>query len=125
MKSKPDTVTVIVEKEVVVEVVSDEITKPTSMFVEFEKGSSVLSKFWVNTVSEIASCFSDNETIVVVGSADSSTGSNEINKKIANERAESVAKVLRDNGVKNIKVSSVIDINKEPELSRCVLITVE
>lgn len=125
LKSKPDTVTVIVEKEVVVEAVSDEITKPTSMFVEFEKGSSVLSKFWVNTVSEIASCFSDNETIVVVGSADSSTGSNEINKKIANERAESVAKVLRNNGVKNIKVSSVIDINKEPELSRCVLITVE
>lgn len=126
LKSKPDTVTVIVEKEVVVEVVNDEFTKPTNMFVEFEKGSSVLSKFWVNRVSEIASYISDDETVVVVvGSADSSTGSNEINKKIANERAESVAKVLRNNGVKNIKVGSVIDINEEPELSRCVLITVE
>lgn len=124
LNATPDTVTVVVEKEVVVEVAA-ESTKPANMFVEFEKGSSVLSKFWVNTVSEIASCISDKETAVVVGSADSSTGSKEINERLANERAEAVAKVLRENGVKNIKVSSVIDIEKEPELSRCALITVE
>lgn len=70
--------------------------------VQFETGKAEILPESFGLLDEVASVFLDNEqiTLVQVEGHTDSTGSASINKKLSQQRAESVLKYLADKGVK-------------------------
>ena len=58
----------------------------------------------------------------VIGSADSSTGTLELNQQLALDRANKVAAELKANGFDKVLVSAVLDKFETAEMSRCAVI---
>lgn len=122
--NRPATVdTVVVEK--IVEVVKTEsVNYPTETYVYFEKGSSELDARAERTINDLVKVLPANMGVKVIGSADSKTGSNELNQKLSGERANKVVETLKKLGIKDIDFENVLDINENPELSRSAVILV-
>jgi outer membrane protein OmpA-like peptidoglycan-associated protein len=115
--------TVVVEK--VVEVVNNASANYTSrIVVSFDKGSSTLSNNEKANIEEFVKSLPNGYGVKVIGSADSKTGSMNINEKLSSERANNVANTLKNLGVKDVEVETTLDINQDAESSRCAIIVV-
>lgn len=125
LNSKDENDTVVVEK-VVEKVIEKTVVKPVNTFVGFEKGSSKISTSAAKTIENFANTAKDmNCAIKVVGSADSATGSKQINENLAWERANNVAKELLKYNIDKVATEIVIDVNGSNEGSRCAIIVSE
>jgi outer membrane protein OmpA-like peptidoglycan-associated protein len=103
----------IVEKEVQIAKV---VTAPTSVFFNSGK-ATIASKKELENVKEVARVARENNAkIVVTGYADSKTGNAELNKRLSQQRAETVANQLvamgvsRDN-IEIVAAGGVDDLN--------------
>lgn len=117
-----DTVEVIVEK--IVNVADTTEKMPNELYVYFEKGSSELSDNDMSVIEYFVNNISEGHGVKVIGSADTKTGSESLNDKLSNQRAEVVANAIKNLGVKNVETETTFDINQVPEKSRCALIIV-
>lgn len=125
MNREPEVDTVVIEK-VVKEVVEKVSVKPSDLFVIFKIGSSVISKDYANTINAFAENAIENGcSVKVIGSADSATGSKDLNEKLALDRAKNVAEALVKAGVKVVAVETSLDIDEDAESSRCAVIIAE
>lgn len=124
-KIKPDTVIVEKVKEpccnnhvVVVK------TSPTN--VTFKTGTSKLTQESKQNIKSMAATTKDYaRNVIVVGSADSGTGTKEINEKLAKQRADNVANELKENGIKVNEIKTVMDIYGDNEMSRTAVVFVQ
>lgn len=100
-----------------------------STVITFPIGSCALSNVEKQKVGLFAKSFNDNETLIlVVGSADSKTGTETRNFALAQNRANVVKNVLvNDFGVAadRITVKTQLDVLDDAEATRCALITAE
>ena len=115
-----------VEKEVVVEkAVEKVVTVPTDMFIDFVKGSSEVSRNAENMIKNYAESIPEGYAVKVIGSADTKTGNKELNNRLASERAENVANIIKKCGVENVETEYMLDIDEDAQASRCALVTVK
>lgn len=126
MNREPETKEAVVEK-VVEKVVYKAVEKPSNTFIDFEIGSSEISPTAKRTIEFFAKQTEsfDNLKVKVIGSADSKTGTKELNDKLAWARANAVASELVKQGVKEVATEMVIDIDENAEASRCAVIVTE
>ena len=125
LNKKPEVDTVVIEK-VVEKVIEKVIEKPADMFVNFKIGSSEISKENDNIIIAFANAVKEtNFAVKVIGSADTSTGSKEINERLATERAKNVSTKLIEYGVKVVATEIILDIDEDAETSRCAVIIAE
>ena len=100
-----------------------------STVITFPIGSCALSNVERQKVALFAKSFNDNETVIlIVGSADSKTGSETRNFALAQNRANVVKNVLtNDFGVAadRITVKTKLDALEDQEATRCAILTVE
>lgn len=115
--------TVIVEK--VVEKVVEKNNELSNAIINFAKNSSELSDAETNRLDIIMGSLDKEGTYVVVGSADSATGNEEINTRLANERANVVKEILNKNGFNNVTTDIKIDALKHQEITRCAIIRIK
>lgn len=115
--------TVVIEK--VVEVEKNYATANDNSglnFVPFTKGSAEIDGLGREMLDYIVHNMPKDAVIEVIGSADSGTGTLELNQQLALDRANVVANVLKNNGFNSVSVSSVLDKFETPEMSRCAVI---
>ena len=100
-----------------------------STVITFPIGSCALSNVERQKVALFAKSFSDTDTVIlIVGSADSKTGSENRNFALAQNRANVVKNVLtNDYGVSadRITVKTELDALEDQEATRCAILTVE
>ena len=100
-----------------------------STVITFPIGSAALSNVERQKVALFAKSFNDEETaILIVGSADSKTGTENRNFALAQNRANVVKNVLvNDLGVSadRITVKTELDALEDQETTRCAILTVE
>lgn len=114
-----------VEKEVIKEVTKESIKetfKTTPLIVTFKLGSAKLSEVEKLKIEKFAEEVGMDANVKVIGSADSATGTERINNKLSQARAEVVEKTLRNAGVKNITTDTRIDYYKEASMSRSAVV---
>lgn len=113
-----DTVTVVltqyVEKPVEIGYVTECIT--------FDKNSDVIKDTEMQRLDLYMHSMSKDIDYVVCGSADTGTGTKDLNNNLAQRRADAVAKILRENGF-NVETVVKLDALDVTELSRCAIIT--
>lgn len=116
--------TVVVEKVVEVEkIVEGNDTNGVINFITFEKGSSKISNVQMETLNLIMNSMNKEDSIKVIGSADTQTGNEEINTKLATQRAEAVKAVLEKNGFTVTDTVIKLDAFDGGEISRCAIVT--
>ena len=126
-KAKVDTV--VVEKEVVKEVVVErQVVKEPALatVLTFPIGSTKLSKVEHAKLGVFARVVAENEVVNIVGSADSATGSDALNRKLAEGRAQVVRDLLVNEfglAPERVRVSTQFDTNDVAEASRAAVIT--
>lgn len=122
---KPEKVEVI--KEIPVEkLVEKTVNKNTSyLTIPFSIGRYELTKAEKAFITAYAKNINVDSVVLVTGSADLGTGSRAINEKIAANRAENVAKVLRENGITNVTTVTAFDTNDVAEASRTAVIYIQ
>lgn len=125
--NKPNDVDTVVIEKVVETIMEKIVEKPANTFVDFEIGSSKLNTTAQKTIKFFAKQTEgiENLKVKVIGSADSKTGSKEINEKLSWERANVVASELTKYGIKEIATEILIDIDEDAESSRCAVIVTE
>ena len=99
-----------------------------STVITFPIGSAELSQVEKEKVEMFASAFAGKDVVVkVVGSADSKTGTERLNNKLSQKRADAVTAVLVKNGVaaSQINVVTTLDATDAAETSRSAIITLE
>ncbi len=110
---------VIVEKEVV--------ANPTlSTIITFPIGSAQLSKTERAKLGVFAKVIADNEVVNIVGSADTTTGTEARNSVLAAQRADVVRDILINEyniAPERINLSTEFDTNDEPTASRAAVLT--
>lgn len=97
-----------------------------STVITFPIGKSRLSKVEREKVQLFAESFTENDTLIhIVGSADSKTGTEKGNYKLAQKRADTVRDALVKYGIAEdrISVDTVLDATEDPETSRSAIIT--
>lgn len=119
----------VVEKEVTKEVTKEVVKVEVKysvlpLTVKFKIGSSQLNAAAKENISDYVDMIPENCQVVIVGSADTKTGSANRNDTLAKQRAEVVAAELRKNGVKNIVTKSALDVDDNPAQSRVAIIEV-
>ena len=116
-----------VVKEVPVEKVVEktvEVTRPTGAIITFAIGKDKLTAVEAAKVEALASQLIDTP-VLVIGSADTKTGSLARNNKLAENRANVVAEALRTAGVKDVKTTTQLDANANADIARAAIITVQ
>lgn len=122
---EPQVITKEVEKVVEKEVVKIEVKYSVLPHtVKFKIGSAKLSAAEKEALSEYADVIPEDGQVVVIGSADTNTGSAERNNYLANERANAVAEALRSLGVKNVMTKTALDVDDTPAQSRVAIVDV-
>lgn len=115
--------TVIIEKTVTeVQVKNNELS---NAIIVFAKNSSELTEAEIHRLDIIMAGLDKEGTYMVVGSADSATGNEEINTRLATERANVVAEIMNKNGFNNVETSIQIDALKDQEITRCAIVRVK
>lgn len=99
------------------------------MFIFFDKGSSTVNRDMVEIIKNFTHVLHTHPTsnVTVIGFADKSTGTSDVNLKISEERAKSVAKILETEGIarKRIKVVAKGDTDQpfdETDKNRLVVL---
>jgi outer membrane protein OmpA-like peptidoglycan-associated protein len=116
--------TVIVERIVEVEkVVEGSDTNGVLNVITFPKNSSTIPAVEMQQLEIIMQCYEKDQLVVIIGSADSKTGNEQYNLRLAQLRADAVAKVFTDNGFTNVETDTKLDAFDATELSRCAIIT--
>ena len=115
--------TVVVEKTVEVEKVVE--VKDINTVITFEKNISKISAVEMQRLDIFMANADKDAPINVLGSADTSTGTEAYNKELALARAEAVKKVLEANGFTNVNVTTTLDAYNTVELSRSATVTCE
>jgi outer membrane protein OmpA-like peptidoglycan-associated protein len=113
--------TVIVEK--IVEKIVEVNTNNT--LLTFAKNSSTITTTEMQRLDIFMANVDKDANIVIVGSADTKTGTENYNSDLANARAAAVKAILEQNGYTNIQVTTKLDAYDTVELSRCATITRE
>lgn len=122
---QPETIVKEVEKIVEKEVVKVEVKYSVlPLTVKFKMGSAKLEAAEKDKLAEYVDMIPEDSQVVIVGSADSKTGSAARNNFLANERANVVANAFREMGVKNIVVKTAIDVDDIPAKSRVAIVEV-
>lgn len=121
LNSTPDSV--VVERTVVVEKIVNEAV-PMDLVIYFDKGSSAISTLKEAQIVAFANAVKEGTTVKVIGSADTGTGSYDVNSELADQRANAVADILYRNGVKHIEIGVSLDVDSDPSSSRCAIIEV-
>ena len=122
---QPEVITKEVEKVVEKEVVKVEVKYSVlPLTVKFKIGSANLNAAAKENISDYVDMIPENSQVVIVGSADTKTGSASRNDTLAKQRAEVVAAELRKNGVKNIVTKSALDVDDNPAQSRVAIVEV-
>lgn len=118
--------TVVIEK-IIENVIEKVVEKPSNTFIDFEIGSSTLSQSAQRTIDFFVEQTKDLKDIKVkvIGSADSKTGTKDLNEKLAWDRANVVASELVNKGIKEVATEMIIDIDENAESSRCAVIVIE
>ena len=115
--------TIIVEKTVTeVQVKNNELS---NAIIVFAKNSSELTEAEIHRLDIIMAGLDKEGTYMVVGSADSATGNEEINTRLATERANVVKEIMNKNGFNNVETSIQIDALKDQEITRCAIVRVK
>lgn len=115
--------TVFVEK--IVTVAGEQtVVAPMDLVIYFDKGCYEISAMKKSQIEQFANVAKNFQKVKVIGSADSGTGSYETNHEIAHNRAEGVTKILTENGVDNVEIEVVFDVDQDPSTSRCAIIGV-
>ena len=97
--------TVVEVKEVVKEVVVVEY-KNNPTIVTFKKNSAEISSIEMARLNVFMENNSKDAKIMIVGSADTKTGNEQLNNNLSNQRANAVADILRKNGFNNIEITT-------------------
>ena len=116
----------IVVKEVPVETIVEvekQLPYDNGAIITFGIGSSELQEEDYAKIKAFASQYGEN-ALLVIGSADTGTGTEEVNARLAEERALVVAKSLKDLGVKDVKTSVQFDSGKNVNIARSAVMTV-
>lgn len=97
-----------------------------STIITFEIGSAALSKVEKQKVELFAQSLDDDTLVLIVGSADSKTGTETRNFALAHNRAEVVKNILISNGVAadRITTDSELDATENVETSRSAILTI-
>ena len=115
--------TVVIEKVVEVEKKYVTVNDNDGLnFVPFAKGSAEVEGLGREMLDYIVHNMPKDAVIEVIGSADSGTGTAELNQQLALDRAKVVATELKNNGFTNVGVSVVLDKFETAEMSRCAVI---
>lgn len=115
--------TVIVEKTVTeVQVKNNELS---NTIIVFAKNSSELAEAEIHRLDIIMAGLDKAGKYLVVGSADSATGNEEINTRLANERANVVKELMNKNGFNDVTTEIQIDALKDQEITRCAIIRIK
>ena len=115
--------TVIVEKTVTeVQVKNNELS---NTIIVFAKNSSELTEAEIHRLDIIMAGLDKTGKYLVVGSADSATGNEEINTRLANERANVVKELMNKNGFNDVTTEIQIDALKDQEITRCAIIRIK
>jgi len=93
--------------------------------ITFAKNSSVITDVEMQRLDIFMANVEKDANIKIVGSADTSTGSNDYNVNLATTRAEVVKSILEQNGYTNIQVTTKLDSYNTVELSRCATVICE
>lgn len=116
----------LVEKKVI-----EKVGVPTyfgKTFITFTIGSSVLTVVERAKLAEFAKNVNGETIVHIVGSADTKTGSEKINQRLANRRAEVVRNTLVNDfkiDADKITVETNLDASKSVETSRAAVLTLE
>jgi len=115
--------TVIVEKTVTeVQVKNNELSNAV---IVFAKNSSELTEAETHRLDIIMAGLDKTGKYLIVGSADSATGNEEINTRLANERANVVKELMNKNGFNDVTTEIQIDALKDQEITRCAIIRIK
>lgn len=122
---QPETIVKEVEKVVEKEVIKVEVKYSVlPLTVSFPMGSAKLSDAEKDNINNYVDMIPEDAQVVVIGSADSSTGSAARNNFLANKRAEVVVEALKSAGVKSVAYQTAIDINNVPAKSRVAIVEI-
>lgn len=121
LAKKPTEVEKEVTKEVIVEKVK-ETYKTTPLIITFKLGSAKLSEVEKTKIERFAEQIGQDAKVKVIGSADTATGTERINNKLSQARAEIVEKTLKEAGVKDVATETKLDIDKVASMSRSAVV---
>lgn len=116
--------TVIVEKIVEKVVETPVNTELSNAIIVFAKNSSELNDAEIHRLDIIMAGLDKTGKYLVVGSADSATGTEEINTNLATERANVVKELMNKNGFNNVETTIQIDALKDQDITRCAIIKI-
>lgn len=115
--------TIVIENTVTeVQVKNNELSNAV---IVFAKNSSELTEAETHRLDIIMGGLDKEGTYMVVGSADSATGTEVYNKELAQKRANTVAEIMNKNGFNNVETATQIDALKDQEITRCAIIRVK
>ena len=116
--------TVVVEKVVEKVVETPVNTELSNAIIVFTKNSSELNDAEIHRLDIIMAGLDKAGKYLVVGSADSATGTEEINTNLATERANVVKELMNKNGFNNVETTIQIDALKDQSITRCAIIKI-
>lgn len=115
--------TIVIENTVTeVQVKNNELSNAV---IVFAKNSSELTEAETHRLDIIMGDLDKEGTYMVIGSADSATGTEAYNKELAQKRANTVAEIMNKNGFNNVETATQIDALKDQEITRCAIIRVK
>lgn len=115
--------TIVIENTVTeVQVKNNELSNAV---IVFAKNSSELTEAETHRLDIIMGDLDKEGTYMVIGSADSATGTEAYNKELAQKRANTVAEIMNKNGFNNVETATQIDAFKDQEITRCAIIRVK
>lgn len=117
--------TVVIEK--VIEKVTEKVIEvnTSNTILTFEKNSSTISPMEMQRLEVFMANTDKDDSILITGSADTKTGTENYNSELATNRADAVKAILEKNGYTHVHVSTKLDSYNTVELSRCATITRE
>ena len=99
-------------------------TELSNAIIVFAKNSSELNDAEIHRLDIIMAGLDKAGKYLVVGSADSATGTEEINTNLATERANVVKELMNKNGFNNVETTIQIDALKDQSITRCAIIKI-
>lgn len=115
--------TVIIENTVTEVLVKN--NELSNAVIVFAKDKSELSEAEIHRLDIIMGGLDKEGTYMVVGSADSATGTEAHNMELAQRRANTVVEIMNKNGFKNVETSVQIDALKDQEITRCAIVRIK
>lgn len=122
--SRPAQIDTVIVENTVTEVIvkNNEISNTV---IVFAKNSSELTEAESHRLDIIMGGLDKEGSYMIVGSADSATGTEAYNKELAQKRADTVAELMSKNGFKNVETTVQIDALTDQEITRCAIVRIK